>query len=75
MSLEAAIERNRARWAKKRAGEPTKHKETGLKAYTINILVCPPVVETALFGRLPYEEKRTIYGTSLADAKKRAGIE
>ena len=75
MSLSDAIERNRARQAQKRAGVPTERKEIGLKAYTVNVLVCPPVVETVLFGRIPYEEKRTIYGTSLTDAKKRAGIE
>jgi hypothetical protein len=75
MSLADAIERNRARQAQKRAGVPSERRDEALRAYTVNILVCPPVVETVLFGRIPYEEKRTIYGTSLADAKKRAGIE
>jgi hypothetical protein len=28
-----------------------------------------------ILGSKPYDETRTIYGTSLADAKKRAGIE
>ena len=75
MSLADAIERNRARQAQKRAGVPTERRETGLRAFTVNVLVCPPVVETVLFGRIPYEEKRTIYGTSLKDAKQRAGID
>jgi hypothetical protein len=46
-----------------------------LKAYTVNILVVPPNYEIALGLATMHEEKRTIYGTSLADAKKRAGIE
>jgi len=75
MSLQDAIERNRARQAKKASGEPTTRQDEGLRAYTVNVLVVPPMVNVALFGARPYEEKRTIYGTSLADAKKRAGIE
>jgi hypothetical protein len=46
-----------------------------MKAYTVNVLVVPPNHEIALGLATMHEEKRTIYGTSLADAKKRAGIE
>jgi hypothetical protein len=75
MSLQDAIERNRARHAQKRAGVPTERMETGLRAFTVNILVNPPVYMIELGLATVHEEKRTIYGTSLADAKKRAGIE
>jgi len=53
---------------------PTRRDE-GLKAYTVNVLVVPPNAEIALGLATMHEETRTIYGTSLADAKKRAGIE
>ena len=49
--------------------------DTRLKAYTVNVLVIPPNYEIALGLATMHEEKRTIYGTSLADAKKKAGIE
>lgn len=75
MSLEDAIERNRARQAQKRAGVPTERRDEALRAYTVNVLVNPPVYMIELGLATVHEEKRTIYGTSLADAKKRAGIE
>jgi hypothetical protein len=75
MSLSDAIERNRARQAQKRAGVPTERREEALRAYTVNVLVNPPVYMIELGLATVHEEKRTIYGTSLADAKKRAGIE
>ena len=74
MSLQDAIERNRARQAKKDAVLTGKH-DAGLRAFTVTVLVVPTMVDVKLFGARPYEEKRTIYGTSLADAKRRAGIE
>jgi hypothetical protein len=75
MSLADAIERNRARQAQKRAGVPTERRNEALRAYTVNVLVNPPVFMIELGLATVHEEKRTIYGTSLADAKKRAGIE
>ena len=75
MSLQDAIERNRARQAQKRAGEPTERSNEGLRAFTVNVLVNPPVYMIELGLATVHEEKRTIYGTSLADAKRRAGIE
>ena len=75
MSLQDAIERNRARQAQKRAGVPTERRNEALRAYTVNVLVNPPVFMIELGLATVHEEKRTIYGTSLADAKKRAGIE
>ena len=75
MSLSDAIERNRARQAQKRAGVPTERRNEALRAYTVNVLVNPPVFMIELGLATVHEEKRTIYGTSLADAKKRAGIE
>jgi hypothetical protein len=75
MSLRDAIERNRARQAQKRAGEPTARRDEALRAYTVNVLVNPPIYMIELGLASVHEEKRTIYGTSLADAKKRAGIE
>ena len=75
MSLADAIERNRARQAQKRAGVPTERRNEALRAYTVNVLVNPPVFMIELGLATVHEEKRTIYGTSLADAKKRAGID
>ena len=75
MSLADAIERNRARQAQKRAGVPTERRDEGLRAYTVNLLIVPPKIDVLLGVATVHEEKRTIYGTSLADAKKRAGIE
>ncbi len=69
-SLQDAIARNRARHAK---AEP--RRDDGLKAYSVNVLVVPPNYEIKLGLATVHEEKRTIYGTSLADAKKRAGIQ
>ena len=69
--LDDAIARNRARQAERQ----TRTDDSGLKAYTVNVLVVPPNYEIALGLATMHEEKRTIYGTSLADAKKRAGIE
>ena len=46
-----------------------------LKAYTVNVLIVPPKYQIELGLATMHEEKRTIYGVSLADAKKRAGIE
>ena len=82
MSLQDAIERNRARQAQKRAGVPTERSNEALRAYTVNVAVIPTAYMVALGlakqlnvgDRVP-TEKRTIYGTSLADAKKRAGID
>lgn len=74
MSLEDAIQRNRSRHAQKRAGMPTERREEGLRAFTVNVLVVPPNYMIELGLGTVHEEKRTIYGTSLADAKKRAGI-
>ena len=75
MSLADAIERNRARQAQKRAGVPTERRDEALRAYTVNVLVNPPVYMIELGLATVHEEKRTIYGTSLVDAKKRAGID
>jgi hypothetical protein len=76
MRLQDAITRNRARQAQKRAGVPTERKEERLRAYTVNVLTNPPVYMIELgLAPPPHHETRTIYGTSLADAKKRAGIE
>jgi len=82
MSLSDAIERNRARQAQKRAGVPTERRNEALRAYTVNVAVIPTAYMVALGLAKPIKvgdriptEKRTIYGTSLADAKKRAGIE
>ena len=75
MSLADAIERNRARQAQKRAGVPTERREEALRAYTVNVLVNPPVYMIELGLATVHEEKRTIYGTSLVDTKKRAGID
>ena len=75
MSLADAIERNRARQAQKRAGVPTERRETGLRAFTINVITNPLRYMVDLGLEPPaHTETRTIYGTSLADAKKRAGI-
>ena len=73
MSLQDAIERNRAR--QKAKASPSATRDEGLRAYTVNVLVVPPNIEIALGMATMHEEKRTIYGTSLADAKRRAGIE
>jgi hypothetical protein len=71
-----------ARQAQKRAGVPTERREEALRAYTVNVAVIPTAYMVALGLAKPIKvgdriptEKRTIYGTSLADAKKRAGIE
>ena len=69
------IERNRARQAKKRAGETTERREEGLRAFTVNLLIVPPNYMVELGLATVHQERRTIYGTSLADAKKRAGID
>lgn len=82
MSLEDAIQRNRARQAAKRDAVLTGRNDAGLRAFTVNVAVIPTAYMVALGlakqlnvgDRVP-TEKRTIYGTSLADAKKRAGIE
>ena len=75
MSLQDAIERNRARQAAKTETVLSGRHHEALRAFTVNVLVVPTMVDVKLFGSRPCEEKRTIYGTSLADAKKRAGIE
>jgi hypothetical protein len=75
MSLQDAIARNRARQAEKASGKPTDRPNEHLRAFTVNVLIIPTVLDGRLFGSKPYEEKRTIYGTSLVDAKRRAGIE
>ena len=73
MSLEDAIKRNRERQAAKQDAILTGRHD--LRAFTVNVRVIPPVIEGMIFGSMPYDETRTIYGTSLKDAKKRAGIE
>lgn len=82
MSLQDAIQRNRARQASKAAGVPVERKEDGLRSFTVNVAIIPSAVQIALGLAKPYRvgdviptEKRTIYGHSLADAKERAGIE
>ena len=75
MSLEDAIARNRARQATKRDAVLSGRHDTGLRAFTINVRVIPTVLDGMILGSKPYDETRTIYGTSLADAKKRAGID
>ena len=82
MSLQDAIARNRARQAAKRAGEYTAQRDDGMRAFTVNVAIIPTAVQIALglakpinVGDVIPTEKRTIYGTSLADAKRRAGIE
>ena len=82
MSLADAIERNRARQAAKQDAVLTGRHDAGLRAFTVNVAIIPTAYMVALGlakqlnvgDRVP-TEKRTIYGTSLADAKKRAGIE
>ena len=76
MSLADAVERNRARQAQKCAGVTPTRPNEGLRAYSVNVLTNPLryMVELGLEPP-PHHETRTIYGTSLADAKKRAGIE
>jgi hypothetical protein len=75
MSLADAIERNRARQAAKRDAVLTGRHDAGLRAFTVNVLVVPTVLDAVLAGLKPYRETRTIYGTSLADAKRRSGID
>ena len=74
MSLQDVIARNRARQAKKHAGEPPTGRDEGLRAYTGNVLIVPSNFEVELGLATVHEEKRTIYGHSLKDAKERAGI-
>jgi hypothetical protein len=82
MNLADAIQRNRARQAAKRDAVLTGRHDAGLRAFTVNVAIIPTAYMVALGlakqlnvgDRVP-TEKRTIYGTSLADAKKRAGIE
>jgi hypothetical protein len=55
---------------------PIAHRDNGLRAFTVNVLTNPPIYMIELgLEPPPHHETRTIYGTSLADAKKRAGIE
>lgn len=76
MSLADAIARNRARQAQKQNPSPNAHRDNGLRAFTVNILTNPPIYMIELgLEPPPHHETRTIYGTSLADAKERAGIE
>jgi hypothetical protein len=75
MSLEDAIARNRARQAAKKDAVLTGRHDAGLRAFTINVRVVPTILDMQLLGARVHDETRTIYGTSLADAKKRAGIE
>ena len=75
MSLADAIERNRARQAAKRDAVLTGRHHEGLRAFTINVRVIPTVLDMKILGATVHDETRTIYGTSLADAKKREGIE
>ncbi len=72
MSLQDAIERNRARHT---LANDSVAKDERLKAYTVNVLVNPPIYLIELGLATVHEEKRTIHGTSLADAKRRAGID
>lgn len=82
MSLQDAIVRNRARQAAKHTGEYTPRRDDGMRAFTVNVAIIPTAVEVALglakpinVGDVIPTEKRTIYGTSLTDAKRRAGID
>jgi hypothetical protein len=76
MSLQDAIARNRARQAQKASGKPTARPGEHLRAFTVNVITNPPLYMVEL-GLAPpsHHETRTIYGTSLVDAKKRAGID
>lgn len=75
MSLQDAIARNRARQAAKTEGVPVDSTIPWMRAFTVNVKVLPTMRDVYLFGATVHDETKTIYGTSLADAKKRAGIE
>ena len=75
MSLEDAIARNLARQAAKSDAVLTGRHHEGLRAFTINVRVIPTILDMQLTGARVHDETRTIYGRSLADAKKRAGID
>jgi hypothetical protein len=82
MSLQDAIARNRARQAAKTEAVLSGRHHEALRAFTVEVATIPTAVMVALGLAKPLKvgdriptEKRTIYGTSLADAKKRAGIE
>jgi len=81
MSLQAAIERNRERWAAKRAGEAPQPTQAGLNAYQIRVADIPTTYEVAiglrkpvLVGQVLPAKTITIFGTSKEDAKRRHGI-
>ena len=75
MSLQDAITRNRARQAAKVISE-RQDTDMGMRAFTINVITNPLRYMVDLGLEPPaHTETRTIYGTSLADAKKRAGID
>ena len=75
MSREDAIKRNRARQAAKTNAVLTGRLHEGLRAFTINVRVIPTILDMQLTGARVHDETRTIYGTSLKDAKQRAGID
>lgn len=75
MSLQDAIERNRARQAAKRAGVQPQPSTEGLKPFRVRVITNPPVYMIEL-GLAKVERKTiTIYGTSKADAMERSGIQ
>lgn len=68
MSLEDAIQRNRARQAAKQAS-PAEI----LRPYSVQVLTNPPIFMIEL-GLAKVERKTiTVYGTTRADAMRRAG--
>jgi len=75
MSLEDAIERNRARQDAKRAGVQPQPSTSGLNAYQVHVMTNPPVYMIELGLAKPERKTITIYGTSKADAMERAGIQ
>lgn len=75
MSLQDAIERNRARQAAKRAGVQPQPSNDGLKPFRVHVITNPPVYMIELGLAKPERKTITIYGTSKADAMERAGIQ
>lgn len=53
---------------------PTDPKPT-LRPYQVDVLVVPPKFMMDLGLASIHREKQTVYGTCLADAKRRAGIQ
>ena len=77
MSLQEAIERNRARQAAKNVGQP----QASLRVFKVRVAVIPTALDVALgiaqpisVGQVVPTKIVTVYGTSRKDAMIRAGI-